>query len=38
MKHFENIYAKKDNPSFNNSLLDGFVFKSPIQKKIVTLK
>ncbi|MFL2525399.1 MAG: molybdopterin molybdotransferase MoeA [Pelagibacteraceae bacterium] len=24
----ENIYAKKDNPSFNNSLLDGFVFKS----------
>ena len=24
----ENIYAKNDNPSFNNSLLDGFVFKS----------
>ena len=29
----ENIYAKKDNPSFNNSLLDGFVFKSSDTKK-----
>ena len=29
----ENIYAKKDNPSFNNSLLDGFVFKSSDTRK-----
>ena len=30
----EDIYSKKDNPSYNNSLLDGYAVKSKDVKKI----
>ena len=34
----EDIKAKRDNPSFNNSLLDGFAFKSQDTKKNIFFK